>query len=101
MIRNGYRQYQYWKVETNSEYAQEIIPPADAAPLGTVKMAIFPTSTGTQDNILYANCAYVGFTFDTEMNDTYIIKYGKERLKVMYIQQKGNGTRQAYMKRVE
>ena len=83
---NKMRLYDYVKVIENDTYGQEIIPPFDTAPLGQVKLAIYPSSTGTQENILYANCAYVGFTYNNEIDDKYIIQYGKERLKVMYIQ---------------
>lgn len=100
MIQNKMRLYDYWKVINNDEYAQELIPPADAEPLGQVKLSIFPTSTGTQDNILYANCSYVGFTYDAGIDDKYIIQYGNERLKVMYIQQAAR-MKQVFLKRID
>ena len=100
MIFSNMRYYDYWKVSVNEAYGQEIMPDTKTEPAGQVKMAIYPTSTGTQDNILYANCSYVGLTFDAEIEDKYIIQYGKERLKVMYIQPNGR-YKQVYMKRVE
>lgn len=100
MIANNTRLYDYWKISVNEEYGQEVLPAADAAAAGQVKLTITPTSTGTQDNILYANCAYVGITYDAEIDDKYIIQYGKERLKVKYIQQHGK-RRFVYLQRVE
>ena len=100
MIYSNMRLYDYWLVSVNEEYAQEIMPSADDTPTGKVKLSIYPTSTGTQENILYANCSYVGLTFDAEIDDKYIIQYGTERLKVMYIQPIGR-YKQVYMKRVE
>lgn len=100
MIIGNMRLYDYWLVSVNEDYGQEIIPDAAAEPAGKVKLAIYPTSTGTQENILYANCSYVGLTFDAEIDDKYIIQYGKERLKVMYKQPIGR-YKQVFLKRVE
>lgn len=100
MIINNMRLYDYWLITVNEDYGQEVMPDAAAEPIGQVKLSIYPTSTGTQDNILYANCSYVGLTFDAEIDDKYIIQYGKERLKVMYIQPTGR-YKQAFLKRVE
>lgn len=100
MIMSKMRLYDYWLISVNEEYGQEVLPDADAEPTGKVKLSIYPTSTGTQDNILYSNCSYVGLTFDAGIDDKYIIQYGKERLKVMYIQPIGR-FKQAFMKKVE
>lgn len=100
MIMNSMRLYDYWLVAVNDEYGQEIMPTAETNPAGQVKLSIYPTSTGTQDNILYANCAYVGLTYDAEIDDKYIIQYGKERLKVMYCQPHGR-FKQVFMRMVE
>lgn len=100
MIVNRMRLYDYWLVSVNEAYGQEVMPPADAAPDGSVKLSIYPTSTGTQDNILYANCAYVALTYDAEINDKYVIAYEKERLKVMYCQPQGR-MKQVFLRRVE
>jgi hypothetical protein len=94
------RLYDYWLVEENEKYAQEVLPNYEADPAGQVKLSIYPTSTGTQDNILYSNCAYMALTYDTEIDDKYVIQYGKERLKVMYKQPVGRMI-QVFLKRVE
>jgi len=93
------RLYNYYKAVNNAAYGQEHLPAADAKPEGKVKLSIYPISTGTQENILYSNCSYIGLTFDAEIDDKYVIQYGKERLKVMYIQPKGR-FRQVFLKRV-
>lgn len=100
MIFSNMRSYDYWLITVNEEYQQEVLPNADAEPAGKVKLSIYPTSTGTQENILYANCSYVGLTFDAEIDEKYIIQYGNERLKVMYKQPIGR-YKQVFMKRVE
>lgn len=99
MINAAFREYDYYKTTVNKSYGQEVLPPLSATPEGKVKLSIFSTSKGTQDNILYMNCQYIGFTYDTEIDDKYIIQYGKERLKVLYIQSKGR-YKQVFLKRV-
>lgn len=99
MIIRNLRPYDFVKVRFNENLGQDIIPPNDAAPEGQVKLSIFPSSTGTQENILYSDCAYVGFTFNYEIDDKYVIQYGKERLKVMYRQTYGRMI-QVFLKRV-
>lgn len=99
MIHNNMRYYDYWLISYNENYGQEVIPNDDTAPTGKVKLSIYPTSTGTQENILYANCSYVGLTSDAEINDKYIIQYGTERLKVMYKQPIGR-YKQVFLKRI-
>ena len=99
MINVDMRLYDYYKTVNNAAYGQEHLQAADAKPEGKVKLSIFPISTGTQDNILYSNCSYIGLTFDAEIDDKYVIQYGKERLKVMYIQPKGR-FKQVFLKRV-
>ena len=99
MIRSDMRLYDYYKTVNNAAYGQEHLPAANATPEGQVKLSIHPTSTGTQENILYSNCSYVGLTFDAEIDDKYVIQYGKERLKVMYIQHRGR-FRQVFLKKV-
>lgn len=100
MILNNMRLYNYWLISVNEEYGQEVLPTAETQPTGKVKLSIFPTNTGTQENILYANCSYVALTYDAEIDDKYIIQYGKERLKVMYTQPNSR-FKQVFLKRIE
>lgn len=100
MILSNARLYDYWLITVNEEYGQETLPEEDVEAAGQVKLSIFPTSTGTQDNILYANCSYIGLTYDAEIDDKYIIRYEGKRLKVMYVQPVGR-MRQVYMRLVE
>lgn len=100
MIYGKMRLFDYWLIKVNEDYAQEVFPDKAAAPDGQVKLSIYPTSTGTQDNILYANCAYIGLTHDNGIDDKYVIRYENERLKVAYIQRNGR-YKQIYLKRVD
>lgn len=51
---------------------------------GTIKIAIYTSSQSIQDNIRYKDATYIGLT-QAEVNDTYVIEYGNERLKVLYV----------------
>ena len=84
MINANMRLYDFFTLGTVNEYGQSTI---SEAAQGKIKMAISIASQSTQDNILYKGCQYVGVTHDTEVNDTYIIQYGEERLKVLYTSQ--------------
>lgn len=81
MINNQMRHYDYYAYGENNAYGQ---PQLSEKPQGTVKMAINVLSQNLQDNILYKNCSYIGLTYDNKVNDTYVIEYENERLKVSY-----------------
>lgn len=84
MINAEMRQYNYFLLGELDAYGQRQLPAADAEPEGQVKMAIGITSQNVQDNINYLNANYIGITH-ANVDDTYIIEYGKERLKVLYV----------------
>lgn len=88
MINANMRFYDFFTIGGLDEYGQPTIP-KDAEPTGTIKMSISVSSQSVQDNILYQGCQYMGLTHDTEVNDTYVIQYGKERLKVLYVSPQG------------
>lgn len=91
MINADMRQYNYFTLGTKNAYGELAIPAADAKPEGTIKMTINLSSQSVQDNINYKNCSYVGLTH-ANVDDTYIIQYGNERLKVLYVNPKGRYT---------
>ncbi len=82
------RLYNYFTIGEANAYGQVTIPGANAKPVGQIKMAINISSQATQENLNYKDCNYIGLT-QAEVKDTYIIEYGKERLKVLYINPKG------------
>ena len=86
MINANMWLYDYFTIGENDAYGQ---PTASKDPQGQIKMAISISSQSVQDNILFQGCQYIGFTHDTEVNDTYVIQYGKERLKVLYVSPQG------------
>lgn len=85
MINTDMRYYSYFTFGTDDGYGQAKL---SSSPVGTIKMAINTTSQSVQDNINYKNSQYIGLTM-AEVNDTYVIKYGNERLKVLYVNPKG------------
>ena len=83
------RDYNYFLFSDESGYGQ---PTLSTTTAGTIKMAIHDVSTSIQDNINYRGATYLGITHDKNINDTYVIQYGEERLKVLYVTLDGRFT---------
>ena len=92
MINTDYRLYDYFTFGEEDDYGQAKL---SDSPVGQVKMAINITSQSVQDNINYSGAAYMGLTH-AKVDDTYVIQYGEERLKVLYVNPKGR-LKQVYM----
>lgn len=86
MINADMRKYDFYTYGDSDGYGQ---PALSKDVQGTIKIAIYDTTQAIQDNIRYKNASYVGLTHDSKVNDTYVIKYGDKRLKVLYVQPKG------------
>ena len=80
--------YNYFTIGEANAYGQPQMPAKDAEPVGQIKMVINISSQTVQDNINYAGCQYIGLT-RANVDDTYIIEYENERLKVLYVNPKG------------
>ena len=85
MINADMRLYNYFTIGDNNGYGQ---PTLSSEPVGQIKMAINISSQSIQDNINYKDAKYVGLTH-AEVKDTFVIEYGSEKLKVLYINPKG------------
>lgn len=85
MINTDMRNYDYFTIGSDNEYG---ISTVSDEPIGTIKMAINISSQSTQENVNYKDCQYIGLTH-AAIDDTYIIQYGDERLKVLYINPMG------------
>ena len=96
MINAQMRQYEYYTYGEKDAYGQ---PQLSKEPKGKIKMAVNISSQSIQDNILYQNCSYIGLTNDAEVNDTYVIEYEKERLKVLYVNPMGR-MKQVFLQRM-
>ena len=81
MINTNMRTYNYSTLGAVDAYGQ---PTINETPVGTIKMSITLLNQATQDNALYNGATYVGLTMQ-EVNDTFVINYGTEKLKVLYV----------------
>lgn len=89
MINAEMRNYDYFTLGELNAYGQPEIPEAGQETIaGSIKMAIFISSQSITDNIKYREADYIGLTL-AAVDDTYIIKYGNERLKVLYVNPSG------------
>lgn len=86
MITTDMRDYEYFIYGEEDAYGQVTL---SEEVKGSVRMAINIASQSVQDNILYKDCSYVGLTHNKSIDDTYVIKYGNEKLKVHYVNPKG------------
>lgn len=89
MINTSMREYEYFQynAELDSRGQHTLIKDENGDPIvqGTVKLAIALTSQAVQDSINYHNAQFCAQTLDNHIDDTYVIKYGKMRLKVLYV----------------
>ena len=93
MINADMRLYDYFTLGDDDGYGQ---PSISDVPVGQIKMAINISSQSVQDNINYKDANYIGLT-QANVDDTYIIQYGNERLKVLYVNPKGR-LKQVFLK---
>lgn len=94
MINSDMRLYDYFTYGQDDGYG---MPALSTEAKGKIKMAIYISSQSIQDNILFKDCTYIGLTSDANVNDSYVIKYGKEQLKVLYVNPKGR-LKQVFLK---
>lgn len=95
MINTSMRDYNYSIFEELDEYGQ----PQPVEAKDTIKMSIALTSQTINENALYSDAQYTGLTLKKDINSKYIIHYGEERLKVLYVNTQGRYT-QVFMARV-
>ena len=95
MITTATRTYDYFTFGPENEYGQSIL--SDTVQ-GQIKMAIYNTSTSVQENINYTDCNYVGLTM-AQLDESYVIQYGTEKLKVQYIHPAGR-YKQVFLKKI-
>lgn len=74
------KEYNYSTLGSKNEYGQEI----ETLAQDTVKLAIYSVSNTIGTNINYKDATYIALTHNKSINDTYIIHYGEEKLKVLY-----------------
>lgn len=85
MVNTRMREYVYYLLGDNDNYGQPTITPEAQ---GKIKIAISITSQSIQDNINYKGANYIGLTLGN-VDDKYIIQYGEEKLKVLFVYNDG------------
>lgn len=82
MINSLFRTYDYFTFGERNAYGMEKLT---KEPVGKVKLAITLSSQAVQDNINYKDATYVALTHSSLLDDSCVIKYGEEMLKVLTI----------------
>lgn len=95
MISVDMRTYNYFTFGELNEYGEQKL---SENPKGTIKIAIYSTGTSVQDNINYTDCNYIGLTHSV-IDESYVIEYDTEKLKVQYVQPKGR-FKQVFLKKI-
>lgn len=85
MINTEMRYYLYSTFGDLNEYGT---PTISDNPVGEIKMAIHLLTKNVSDNVLYEGATYIGLT-KANVKDTYIIHYGEQKLKVLYVNPRG------------
>lgn len=93
MINNDFKTYNYYTYGALDAYGQ---PTLSKEAAGSVKIAIYSISTAIADNVRYKDSTYIGLTA-AAVDDSFVIQYGEERLKVLYVVPKGR-LKQVFMK---
>lgn len=95
MINTQMRKYDYFTYGEENSYGQ---PQLSKTPTGTIKMAINFLSETLGENVVYSGAQFAGLTLDT-IDESYVVQYGEERLKVLYVNPYGR-FKQVFMKRM-
>ena len=95
MIAADLKTYDYFTFGEKNAYGQKKL---NEEVKGQIKMAINISSQSVQDNVNYADCNYVGLTM-ANVDDSYVIKYGTEKLKVLYVNPRGR-YKVVYLKKI-
>lgn len=82
MINRDKASYNFFTFGELDAYGQ---PQLTKEPVGTITMTINLTSQNLTNNIKYSEAAYIGLTKDANVNDTYVIEFGAQKLKVLYV----------------
>ena len=80
MINPTMRDYDYYTLGEKDEYGQETLSEVQ----GKVKLAIHVLSNTIGTNIYYKDATYIAITQNKAINDSFVIQYGEEKLKVLY-----------------
>lgn len=85
MISRDMQVYNYYTLGDSSGYGQ---PTISQEAQGTIKISINTISTAIEDSAKYKSAQYIGLTKEP-VTDKYVIAFGNEKLKVLYVNPKG------------
>lgn len=94
MINSRMRAYDYYLIGDDNGYGQcTLIKDDNSEPIkqGSITMSISILTKAVSDDIRYSDASYIGLT-QSNINDTYVIQYGDELLKVQYVNKDGRYT---------
>lgn len=95
MINSQMKEYKYFTFSEADDYGQYTL---SETPKGTIKITINLISQNLLDNPLYSGASYIGLTKE-EINDSYVIDFDDQMLKVKYINPFGR-FKQVFMERI-
>lgn len=81
MISANMRYYDYYTFGDKDEYGQEVL--SDEVK-GSILLAIYTISNTIGTNIKYKDATYIALTYNKIIDDSYVIKYGDKKLKVLH-----------------
>lgn len=96
MISRDMKLYDYYTYGPDNGYGQGEL---SKEVQGSVKIAINSISEAISGNIKYKESSYIGLTYDKTITDTFVIQYGDEKLKVLYVNPRGR-LRQVFLKEI-
>lgn len=97
MINADKRVYEYFTYDGYDTFGQ---PTLSKEAKGSIKMAVNIVSQSVQDNPLYKDSQYIGIVSPhIEIDDTFVIAYGEQKLKVLYVNPKGR-FKQVFMRAI-
>ena len=95
MINANMKSYSYYVLDEYDDYGQVKEKAAD----DKIKMSINFASESIQESPLYSGAQFVGLTLNKDVSAKYIIQYGTEKLKVLYVNPAGR-FKQVFMARM-
>lgn len=96
MINSQMKKYNYYIFGEKNSYGQ---PKLSEDIKGSVKMAINLITEAIEENSFYSGAQFIGLTLNKNIDATYVIQYGNEKLKVLYVNPAGR-FKQVFMARM-
>ena len=96
-IQAEIKSYPFAEYAASRNQYGELVFPSFSTSGTSINMAIFLNNQATNNSINYIECDYIGLTKET-VDDTCVVKYGNEYLKVKYVNPIGRYNQVALVK---